>query len=323
MLLVDQILPTTARVLEKARHVSLDLETLRSKARQWTSRSFAAPGWNHQIHWSGGSEETANAVLLLDALNFCFWPDPGETKWSIEYGGRSWNGYNALAASLKRAIEGGTSLFRAETLVELTLEDLQEIFRGRGMIPMLDKRLEHCHQIGRVLLDRYQGSFARQVQAAEGSAVALTESIARDYPCFYDVADYDGQTVSLLKRAQITVVDLLGTFGGEGLGRFDDAHRLTAFADYKIPQVLEAHGIMVYSDELSAVVEARQLIPPGDPQEVEIRAAMIWAVEHLRRVFAELGQPVEAYELDWFLWNLGQEPVDNEKPYHRTRTIFY
>lgn len=323
MLLVEQILPSTERVVQRARHVRLDLERLRQKAREWTSRSFEPPGWNTEVHWAGANEETANAVLLLDALNFCFWPDPGQTKWSIEYGGRCWNGYNALAASLKRAIEEGLTLFRAETLVGLGLEDLERVFRGHGMIPMLDERLQHCHQIGRVLLEKWNGSFAEQVRAARGSAVTLAESIARDYPCFFDLAEYDGETVVLLKRAQITVIDLLGTFGGESLGHFEDASCLTAFADYKIPQVLEAHGIMVYDEELSAAVGARAMIAPGDPREVEIRAAMVWAVEHLRQAFVELGQPVEAYQLDWFLWNLGQEPVENEKPYHRTRTIFY
>lgn len=317
------ILEGTGRVVEQATQVSIDRQKVEQLCDQWARDEFPVSPWNAQVHWSDGTRRTANAVLLLDALNFCFWPDPGQPKWSIEYQGHTLNGYMALAAGLKRAIEQGDPLYDAERLVGLTLDDLRHIFRGQQEIPMLSERQSNAQEIGWELLQSWEGSFANMVEEAAGSAPRLAQLVYDQFPCFQDSTTYRGQPVHFLKRAQITVVDLLGTFGGQGLGRFDDADQLTAFADYKIPQVLEALGVLRYSDELAATLDAKELIPAGDPREVEIRAGMVWAVEYLRRGLAERGRQVSAYELDWYLWNVGQRPVERERPYHRTRTIFY
>jgi len=36
-----------------------------------------------------------------------------------------------------------------------------------------------------------------------------------------------------------------------------------------------------------------------------------------------LGKDVTASEIDWLLWNLGQDDQFRAKPYHRTVTTFY
>jgi hypothetical protein len=174
-----------------------------------------------------------------------------------------------------------------------------------------------------VLLQSYGGSFAAAVESCGGSAVQLVDLLAREFSSFRDISTWKGLPVRILKRAQITAVDLYGTFAGAGWGQFHDLGALTAFADYKIPQVLRALGILEYSPELAARVDGRELLSPGSAEEVEIRAAMVWAVEWIRQVLADLGVNRRAFELDWFPWNLGQRPVADERPYHRTRTIFY
>ena len=54
--------------------------------------------------------------------------------------------------------------------------------------------------------------------------------------------------VPFYKRAQITVSHLARAFDGQGLGRFDDVDRLTAFADNLVPHVLRMAGVLVYDD---------------------------------------------------------------------------
>jgi len=61
----------------------------------------------------------------------------------------------------------------------------------------------------------------------------------------------------------------------------------------------------------------------GSEEEVEIRAHTIWAVELIRREMKRLGKEVSASQLDWLLWNLGQDDQYRTKPYHRTLTTFY
>ena len=69
-------------------------------------------------------------------------------------------------------------------------------------------------------------------------------------------------------------------------------------------------------------VDGWEELVPGEPAEVEIRAATVVAVERLRDLLAERGRELSAVELDWMLWEISQSlyPV---RPYHRTRTIFY
>lgn len=317
------VLSSTLPVLEQARHVWIDRRAVLKLASRWASENVAIPGWDEEVHWSDGTLATASAILLLDAWNFCFWPDPDEVKWGIDYKGKSYNGYMGLAASIKRAIEDGDHIYRPERMACLSLEDLRHIFRGRGEIPMLDTRLANAHQVGRKLLEDWNGDFANMIMAAEGSAVSLTQLVVDNFPCFDDRSYYFGREVKFYKRAQILVIDLMGALGDNALVRFHDADRLTSFADYKIPQVLEANGVLRYTPQLNALISRQEEIVAGDPMEVEIRAGMVWAVELLRIEMGARGYRVAPYQLDWLLWNLGQEQVKGEKPYHRTRTVFY
>jgi hypothetical protein len=61
----------------------------------------------------------------------------------------------------------------------------------------------------------------------------------------------------------------------------------------------------------------------GGPEEIEIRANTISAVDMIREELARLGRPLKAFEVDWILWNLGQQEEFTSRPHHRTVTIFY
>lgn len=307
------VLETTRPVVDKARHVRIDHEALAALAKRWKAEGFGVPAWDAAIHY-----EDANYVLLLDALNFCFWADPGQPRWEVEYRGERWNGYKALSTALRRAVEEGVPLLDASWLANVSEEQLSQVLRGQGAIPMLPERVANAREVGRVLQERWKGRFENVARAAEGDAVRFVQLVEQEFSSFRDVASYAGQEVRILKRAQILVVDLFGTFHGKGPGKLEGLDQLTAFADYKIPQILRTLGILHYDEELAKRVDSKTLIPAGSPMEVEIRAAMIWAVHELARAMG-----LNAYEIDWYLWNEGQRPQQGEQPYHRTRTIFY
>ena len=52
-----------------------------------------------------------------------------------------------------------------------------------------------------------------------------------------------------------------------------------------MPHVLRVDGLLAYDDELLARIERGELIPVGSPEEIEIRAVAVHAVE---RIVAEL-----------------------------------
>lgn len=317
------VLESTRAVLDQAEHVSLDPAALEERCAEWAARPWPVPAWDQTVHFGDGGPRTANYLLLLDALNFCFWPDPGQPRWEIDYRGRRLGGYQALAAALRRALEEGVPLTEASWMARVEAGQLAHVLRGSGPVPLFEHRLAHTRETGRVLLERFGGQFARAIEEAAGSALALVRLVEEHFPSFRDLAEYRGSPVRFLKRAQILAADLYGAFGGSGLGRFEDLEHLTAFADYKVPQVLHALGILRYSPELCDRLRRQVPIAPGDPLEVEIRAGTVWAVEEIRRRLAARGRPLRAFEIDWHLWNLGQTPLPGQLPYHRTRTVFY
>ena len=83
---------------------------------------------------------------------------------------------------------------------------------------------------------------------------------------------------------------------------------LTAFADYKVPQVLRGFGVLDYTVDLARRIDERRLIPMGSPEEVEIRAATVWACEWIRQELGSRGTALQAFEVDWTLWQAGQSP---------------
>ena len=111
---IDTILNSTVNVLEtteivrrESELVNINLEVIKKYCREWALHPFITPAWDTSVHYDGKGDRLANYILLLDSLNFCFWPDKGQPKWTIEYKGQKMGGYQALAASLKRAIEEG------------------------------------------------------------------------------------------------------------------------------------------------------------------------------------------------------------------------
>jgi hypothetical protein len=142
-------------------------------------------------------------------------------------------------------------------------------------------------------------------------------------PYFADVQRYGELEVPFYKRAQLSAADLSIALDGRGYGFFGDLDRLTIFADNLVPHVLRVDGVLRYEESLARRIEAGELIPAGSAEEVEIRAAALYAAELLVQALRRAGQSVSARELDYLLWNRGQQPFYKALPRHRTRTVFY
>lgn len=349
------VLSSTLPVAREALQVHLHGDRVATVAQVWAAEPWPSEGWDTRIHFFDGTERTLNWMALLDALNFCFWGDPpapralerGSTaappdpnaipRWRVQWRGTWYNGYNALAVALRRAVDAGMPLWDAGYLSRMDADTLGAILApdpdDQGIavpIPLFAARLANTQEVGQVLLDHYDGQFANVVNAAQGDAVALARRIAANFPSFDDVAVWLGpdgtsppQDVRFLKRAQILVADIASAFNNQSWGMFENLSDLTAFADYKVPQLLRRLGILSYSEDLAARIDRLQPIAPGSPDEVAIRAATIWGVEWLRQELAAQGMTVTAPAIDYRLWLAGQLTHAQDRPYHRTRTIYY
>ena len=318
-----EVLETAKKVAAESLQVQIDGQALVRFSKNLVEKGINLPPWETLYHFYDGGEKTVFYLLVLDTLNFCFWPAPEAMKWEVEHKSRRLSGYYALAVCLKQALESGVPIDQAEYLGKLSLNGLKHILGGRGELQLLNQRVQNLNELGRALLEEYHGKASELVEAAGESAIALVRMLYRRLSSFRDVAEYRGHQVPFYKRAQIFAADLCGAFQGSKWGRFADMDRLTAFADYKLPQVLRHLWILRYAPELAHKIDQGILIEAGSPEEVEIRANTICVVELIRQELEKMGKGLKAFEIDWILWNLGQDEAFKEKPYHRTVTIFY
>jgi hypothetical protein len=81
--------------------------------------------------------------------------------------------------------------------------------------------------------------------------------------------------------------------------------------------------VLVYTDDLARRIDAGELIPAASPDEVEIRAGAVHAVERCVSILRDRGSAIAARQIDFLLWSCGQSPEMKAHPRHRTRTTFY
>lgn len=154
----------------------------------------------HAIEW----------IFVIDTLNFCFWTPGDATKWRVE--GES--GYFGLCAAINRAMRNGIDITNAQYYSRITLEELTEIMRGddpNTKVPLLEERVACLHEVGNVLLAKYDGKFENVLKEADHSVSRLLRVIMDEFPCYRDEAAWNGIGVSLYKRAQILIGDLVIT----------------------------------------------------------------------------------------------------------------
>ncbi len=280
----------------------------------------ARPQHDPATHYLGRGGETVAFFLTLDTVNF----GSGYFPHLRKRPGHS--GYFTVAASLADAFRA-RGPFAAEELARLTAPDCAALFGQEDAAEPIGELMRlfarALNDLGRFLLERFGGDFLRLVAAAEGSAERLAALLA-EMAYFQDVEPYGAWQVPFYKRAQLAAADLAIAFGGEGPGRFGDLDRLTIFADNLVPHVLRVDGVLAYDEGLAARIDAGELVPAGSPEEVEIRACALHAVERMVGALRAAGRgDVTAMGLDYVLWNRGQQPHYKAQPRHRTRTVFY
>lgn len=300
-----------AWVAGQAAHVLIDEEAVRGVADRAAGGGMPLVEWDFEgIHFRDGGPLTTQYLLVVDTINFCFWPD-AELQ------------YEHIAGGLKRSLEDDPDSLNSESLARCDGPMLRALVRWPRELPLEEERADLVREVGRGLLRHFGGQAAGLVAAAGGSAAALVTLVTSHFPGFRDEATYRGRQVSLYKRAQIFVGDLFGAFGGRGLGAFRDIAQLTMFADYVVPAVLRQWGVLRYSAVLAAAIDGGFEVAAGAEEEVELRACCIVATERLRELLAaRTGSEVLSIQLDWWLWKQGEATLAM-RSHHKTRTIFY
>jgi hypothetical protein len=309
-----------AFVAGASEQVAIDPEALAAYSRELAASDLSkASEWEASLHFRGDDEQTLAYVFILDTVNFSFWGDP---KWRLDHRGQLLDGYWALAAALTAEAEANPGFLQPEHLATLDEASLGRVLAGSPTIPLLPERAANLRELGQWIGAEFDGKFARVLEAAGYDAPDLVRLVVAGLTSFRDEAVYKGRAVPFYKRAQILAGDVHGAFAGQGWGRLARLEALTAFADYKLPQILRHHGILRYAAALAADIDGLVPLASGSAAEVEIRASTIHAVEGIRDELQRLGQELTSYQVDWLLW-LASQDGGQMRPYHRTRTIYY
>ncbi len=316
-----KVLETTRIAVEKSKYVKIDREKITEFAKTFKHRNV--------LHWLSGSplsfshlsdEEKLNFLLVFNSTSFCYWGDP---KWMVEYRGERYDGSWGMVAAILRALENGKPILDAKYRSKISRREYQEILGGNVEIPLFEERWKITKEVAAHLMKNNGGSFTEFVKQANGDAVKLLGHIIRNFPSFDDTAIFYGQKIEFYKRAQLLVADIYQLFDRKGYGNLTNAERLTACADYKLPQSLRTLGIISYTKSLAEKVDSKTPLIHGEQEEIDIRANTIWAIEFIRQELEKIGKRVMPIGINDHLWLMGQDKSKHEKPYHRTVTAAY
>lgn len=168
---------------------------------------------------------TADWIFLCDLLNFSFWKDETGPSFDVEFNGKVYSNYWSLPATLNKHSD---LLVNPKFYSKITATEFDQIFNPN--IPLKEERIRLMNEAGRVLVDKYDGSFYNFLTfVGSKDAWHFINCLLDDFPSFLDINEE--LSVFFLKRAQILVADLWAA--SEGSLFTETIKDLTIFADYR------------------------------------------------------------------------------------------
>ena len=304
---MDELREACAQVAARARSVSVDEGAIAGYAAALPLPAGGPDAAGGDPLLPGYAPDPAAFWLTLDAINF----GSGWFPTLRKRPGRS--GFYTIALGIQERF-ARIGPWPAAALAEI---DAAEIAAVAGQEPeheLMGLFAASLRDLGRHVAEEFGGSYAALAAGAGGSAVGLARMLG-EWDCFADCSEYDGIRVPFLKRAQIAAADLARA----GVIAAPDLRRLTMFADNLVPHVLRIDGILGFDPALVARIEREELIEHDSPEEIEIRACALHAVELI--VAARPGTC--AADVDQLLWLRGQQPRYKASPRHRSRCTAY
>ena len=98
-----------------------------------------------------------------------------------------------MCAAINRTLDKNVPLTDPKYFLNVDEATLGELLIGDDgvPIPLLSQRVECLHQVGKVLMDKYSGSFNTILKECGNSAVKLLQIVLDNFPCFNDSAMWE------------------------------------------------------------------------------------------------------------------------------------
>jgi hypothetical protein len=312
-------------VVATSPHAALDLSAAQAFAASAPDALLELPAWDAPR--MALPEDMVPAWLLAyNAVNFCYWPDSGP-RWAAvvddDVVGADDEALGIMAA-FAEAIRCGVPLDDGRWLTTLDASSLDALLPtapGHGELPMAEARAAGLRELGRAYAE--YGGATGLVAHADGDGAALVEVLVDALPSWRDERICAGTRLRYRKRAQLCVAMLHGRLGGESYGALSNLDKLSAFADYRLPQILRGRGVLRLSDALADRIARGELLEVGSAEECALRAGAVAGAAAVAAALEALGRPSQPLVVDHLLWRSAVAEQHVLPPFHRTRTTDY
>lgn len=304
----ERVRSASAWVAARATSAAIDEAAIEAYAAALPAAAELPP-LDPATHLVEGSRETRAAfVICLDAINF------GSGWWPTIRKRPGHSGYFTIAAGLTERFRDAGGWSAAE-LTQLGSAAIASVVGQDPDHPLMDHYAASLRDVGGRVRGDHGGRFEAVVDAAGGSAVALADLLA-GWRAFADISTYEERPVPFFKRAQIAAADI----NRAGIAELRDEDRLTAFADNLVPHVLRVDGVLRLEASLEQKIDVGELLTHGAPEEVELRAAAVHAIELLASATEGRLSPAQ---IDAALWTRGAGERYKSVPRPRSWTTAY
>lgn len=321
------VLASVQPVVKAAQLVRVNHEKISEVANWMAYEEFAKPDGSMLFDFGNDPDVLMDFTLVVNTMNFAFTDFSTGVKFETDYMGKRWCDSEAMLACLHRAINSGIPFFSGEYLAKVTRKDLESVFAGTIEMPMLDERVALFNEVGRVLVEKYQGRYSNFVRSCAPRLYAngdgLLERLTTEFPRFRDVSSYQGSDVHIYKLAQLGIWGMHLALSPRGAWKLEDADKLTAFADYIVPVGLRVMGIFEYAPELEKQINSLVEVKRDSDAEIELRASSIYVIAKLTEEINKRRpgmDPLLQPQVDFRFWKTYHA---THWPHHLTKTVMY
>lgn len=309
----ERMLAELRAIAAAARHVTVDREQLARVAAVLRDRLRVDDFRIRRDHPSLAPADLLQFFLVAGTHNFLIWqrtPDGGVEPWRVHVNGEERCGAPAVYACHLRALRTGRNILDADTLASMTPAEMEDYYRdertGAVTLQFLPERLAKFREVGRVLRERYEGSFVTLFRRAEGwlfrpDGQGIVQRLLVDFPLSY--GDWPFCKLIMVTLGTLYAErDALWPRGSpvRALVDLQDPEHLEAGADYYRPFFLYRVGVLRIGGALRERLRQRVLLERDGPMEREYRA---WTILAVRELAERLG--VLPYALATETWAMG------------------
>ncbi len=314
--LIDEL----TQIMQEPKHVRINWDRVRPVA-EAMHRELAGEGTPYQSDpeeplkaaLPENNRDTLQFLLVLTSQEFLIWRRDRQDQvqaWDVVVDGRHYVGGPGIGAAHARALRRGGDILDPAYLASMTLGDIQDFYRdersGEVTLQFLPQRLAKFNEIGRVLLDRYQGHVSNLLAEAEGylfrdDGRGIVQQLLLNFPTAYfdwpfcKLPILFGKFLYERRKGGFPTSDEY-----EALTEFRDPEHFEIAADYYIPLFFIRTGLFEIGEDFARHLRLQTLINRNSRMEQEFRAATILVG---RALVEATGYPANV--VDHECWKMG------------------